>query len=150
MKNEKYTMLIEQWASRICYLALLIGLVGSLTLPASAQQGIPVRVYQLGEVVSAPYITNITTSVTTLFSTNRAILDGKVLHRFVQNNGTVPVLYAINYTNVSATAYHGILAPGVSLRDGLGSVVDLSAVRFPVSFRTESGSSEISIIEMKQ
>jgi hypothetical protein len=118
--------------------------------PARAQVGLPVRVYQLGETVSAPVVTNITTTVVTLFSTNKAQLDGKVLNRFVQNHGTVPVLYAINFTNVSATAYHGVIAPGVALRDGLGSVVDFSAIRFPVSFRTESGSAEITIVEIKQ
>lgn len=145
-------MKIEKWNARwLAAGALAFALLTShLALSALAADGPLVRVNHLGDTVAAPYVTNVSTTVITLFSTNKSELNGRVLVRTVQNNGTTPVLYAINFTNVSATAYHGIIAPGVASRDGLGSVLDLSAIRYPVSFRTESGSSEISIVEIRQ
>jgi hypothetical protein len=98
--------------------------------------------------VSAPQIVTVTsTAVSTVFSLNPSLGVGRPILRTVQNTGTQPVLYLINSTNVSTTSYHGVLAAGQANRDGLGTVLDLSKVPFPVSFITESGSTTIAVVE---
>lgn len=67
--------------------------------------------------------------------------------RVLQNVGTVPVLYRLGGT-AAADNYHGVLAPCTAARDGLGSVVDLSAWRGSVSIAVESGTGEVAAIEI--
>jgi len=58
--------------------------------------------------------------------------------RFIQNVGTVPLLYCLGGT-ASVTNYHGIIAAGTVARDGLGSVAHLENWRGSVSVAVESG-----------
>lgn len=69
--------------------------------------------------------------------------------RLLQNVGTVPVLYRLGGT-ASASAYHGVLAPCSTARDGLGSVVNLTAWRGSVSIAVESGTGVVSTVEIVQ
>lgn len=121
---------------------------------AQAADGPLVRVNHLGDTVTSPAAgigyTNVTTSVLTLFSTNASRSADRVLFRQVQNMGTVPVMYAINSTNVLTNSLHGVIAAGTAIRDGLGGRVDLSAFPYPISFRTASGNADIAVIEVRQ
>ena len=108
-----------------------------------------VRVQHLAADVTAPQLTTVTTNAQTLFTERESPQNGRVLIRTLQNTGTTPVLYALNST-ASATNYHGILAAGLVVRDGLGSVVDLSNWRGTVSVVTETGTSVVSVFELTQ
>jgi hypothetical protein len=134
----------------LCSLALL--LLGALCAPAA--DGPMVRINHLGDTVSSPRpgigYTNVGTSVITLFTTNAARQATRTLVREVRNMGTFAVMYAINNTNVSTNSLHGVIAPGTAIRDGLGGKLDLSAVPYPVSFRTATGDADLAILEVKQ
>lgn len=67
--------------------------------------------------------------------------------RLLQNVGLVPVLYCLGGT-ASAANYHGVLAPGLAVRDGLGSVVNLTAWRGSVSIAVESGTGTVVAVEV--
>lgn len=126
-----------------------IGMIGAavcVALVAGAQT--MMRVQQLASGWSAPAIVQVTTNPVTVLSTNTLRADGGVLCRFVQNVGTLPVLYLIGATNISATNYHGVIAGGQANRDGLGSVLDLSRTSWPVTFMTESATGRVSVVEM--
>lgn len=128
--------------------------VALLVAPILASAQVFVRIANQGETVSAPTAgigyTNIGTSAITLFSTNASRSAGRVLMREVRNMGTVPVMYAINNTNVATNSLHGVLAAGTAIRDGLGGVRDFSAVPFPITFRTATGNADVSILEVTQ
>ena len=53
--------------------------------------------------------------------------------RFMQNCGTVPVKYLISNEDAAADKFHGIIAGGSVVDDGLGSIVDLSRFKGRVS-----------------
>lgn len=129
------------------------GMLGALALagtPPTRGQAV-VREDHLANAVSSPLLVTATaTNVVTLFSTNASRTAGRVLLRTVQNVGTVPVLYLIGSTNVSATNYHGVLAGGAAARDGLGSLLDLSRAPWPVSFQCESNSTVLCGVELTQ
>jgi hypothetical protein len=128
-----------------------IGLLIGAAMAAIGQSY--VKVQQGAEGVSAPALVTVTnTSVVTVFgsTTNDSVTAGRVLFRSIQNVGTVPILYRINSTNVSVTNYHGVIAGGTTNRDGLGSVLDLSRIRWPVSLRTEGGGGQVSVVELTQ
>lgn len=100
---------------------------------------------------SAPTnIVAVSTTPTAIFSSNTSLDQGRVLMRTVQNVGTVAVLYSINSTNVSSSAYHGVIAAGSVARDGIGSVLDLARVPFPIYVATESGTSSVVAVELTQ
>ncbi len=133
------------------YLPLLVGLL--IAFPAFSQPiGGLVRVNHLAENIAPPFLTNVTTAGMTLFSTNASRTAGRVLIRTVQNVGMVPVLYVINATtnSVATNYFHGIISGGVTNLDGLGSILDLSKVPFPVTFATASSSSVVSVVELTQ
>jgi hypothetical protein len=109
-----------------------------------------VQVQHLAEGVSAPQVVTVTTNVVTVYSNRTGVAYGRVLGRTIQNCGTNAFLYLIGSTNVSATNYHGVVAGGSAVRDGLGSILDLSRVTAPVSMRCESGTTEIAVIELTQ
>jgi len=133
---------------------LTITLAFGLEFVAAAQPapGALVRVNAKAEAVAAPQILTVSNAVVTVFGTNNSTSGGRVLLRTFQNTGTNALLYLINPTNaVSSTNYHGVLAGGVSVRDGLGSVLDLSKVPYPVSLITESANgTTVAVVELTQ
>jgi hypothetical protein len=125
-----------------------------LVSPSRAQVDEPagafVRVDELARQVDPPSVVTVTTNAQTVITGNTATGEGRVLLRTVQNTGTNAVLFAINAT-VSLTNYHGILAGGVAVRDGLGSVLDLSrAGTAYLSVMTASGTSVVAIANLTQ
>lgn len=132
-------------------IASLILLLACL-VTASAQ--VMVRVDGTGNAVSSPLpgigYTNIGTSALTLFSTNASRSAGRVIFREVRNMGTVPIMYAVNNTNVATNSLHGVIAAGTAIRDGLGGKVDFTAVPYPITFRTATGNADIAILEVTQ
>jgi hypothetical protein len=108
-----------------------------------------VRVDALSTNVVAPHVVTVTTDAQYVFTASTVRADGRVIARVIQNTGTVPVLYAIGSV-ASTTSYHGILAGGNAIRDGLGSVVDLSKYSGQVSLITASGSSTVCLVELQQ
>jgi len=147
-----------KWALR-SFLPPLYLLTLSLTLsipflsPLRAAEGTLVRLNNIAKTVSSPLVQSVppgTNNIVTLFSLNTAEFDGRTILRTVQNTGICPVLYSINTTNVSTTNYHGILACGSAARDGLGSVLDLSNIPFPVSFYTETATGVLAVVELTQ
>lgn len=126
--------------------ALLAGMV-----EAAGQAGALVRVNQLGTGVSAPLLVTVTNNaVVTVLSTNESTTAGRVVLRTIQNVGTNPVLYCIASTNVSPTNFHGVLAGGSGMRDGLGSLLDVSRVPWPISLKCETGFTVIAVTEVTQ
>jgi hypothetical protein len=129
----------------------LFGLFGLLALTTLVLGDTMVKVNQTAEQIAAPSIITVTTTPQTLFTTNSSRSGGRVLFRSIQNTGTQPVLYALNSGGtVSTVSYHGVVAGGSGSRDGLGSIVDLSRVPYPVTVATESGTTTIAIIELTQ
>ena len=57
--------------------------------------------------------------------------------RFLQNLGTSPVKYAVN-TAASSGTFHGVLAGGNAVDDGLGSILDFSKVKGDVYVYSDS------------
>jgi len=109
-----------------------------------------VRIDDASRTVVAPSIVTVTTDAQYVFTANTTYLNfGRVLKRAIQNTGTNAVLYAIGSV-ASTSNYHGILAGGTAVRDGLGSVVDLSSYPGQVSIVTESGSSTVALVELQQ
>jgi hypothetical protein len=133
---------------------LNIALVLGLAFAATAQPapGALVRVNAKAEAVAVPQILAVSNAVVTVFGTNNSTSGGRVLLRTLQNTGTNAVLYLINPSStVSSTNYHGVLAGGVAVRDGLGSVLDLSKVPYPVSLITESANgTTVAVVELTQ
>lgn len=68
--------------------------------------------------------------------------------KMVQNNGTNALLYGIGVVPTTSS-YHGTIAGGTRARDGLGTSVDFSAVSVPIYVITESGTTEISVLELR-
>jgi acetyl-CoA carboxylase carboxyltransferase component len=110
-----------------------------------------VRVQKKAEACASPQVLTVNSSgVVTVFGTNNATQLGRILYRSIQNTGVVPFLYTINSTNVSTSNYHGVVAGGQVIRDGLGSIVDFSKIPYPVSMTTESGSTTVAVVELTQ
>jgi hypothetical protein len=129
----------------------ILGLCGLLALTTLVMGDTMVKVNQAAESIAAPQIITVTTTPQTLFTTNGSRTSGRVLFRSIQNTGTQPVLYALNSGGTVTTAsYHGVIAGGSGTRDGLGSIVDLSRIPYPVTVATESGTTTIAIIELTQ
>ncbi len=134
-------------------LTLSLTLSIPFALPSRAAEGTLVRLNNIAQAVSAPSINQVlpgSTNIVTLFALNTAEFDGRTILRTVQNTGLCPVLYSINTTNISTTNYHGVLAGGSAARDGLGSVLDLSNIPFPVSFYTETATGVLAVVELTQ
>ena len=130
-------------------IGLTLGLALALALPALGQASVEVN--QKAEAYSGVQLLSVTnTTPTTAFSTNTSTTTGRVLCRSIQNVGTNAFLYLIGSTNVSATNFTGVVAGGAALRDGLGSILDLSRVPWPVYMKTESGSTTVSAVELTQ
>ena len=117
--------------------------------PSLAQPSALVREHHLAETVAAPSLVTVSSTPQSVFATNNAIAAGRVLLRTIQNCGTNAVLYAIG-TTVATTNYHGVLAGGAAVRDGLGTVLDVSRIKVPVSLMTESGTSVCALVELTQ
>lgn len=110
-----------------------------------------VKIQKKAEAIASPQVLVISsTNVVTVFGTNNAVQLGRILYRSIQNTGVVPFLYTINSTNVTITNYHGVVAGGSTLRDGLGSIVDFSKIPYPISLTTESGATTIAVVELTQ
>ena len=124
-------------------LALAAGIASSL--------GQAVVIQQKAEAYTAPRLLTVTNAlITTVFTANQSVTRGRVLYRSIQNTGTNAFLYLINSTNVSSTNFTGVVAGGSSVRDGRGSIVELSRVPWPVSLTTESGATTVSVVELTQ
>ena len=124
-------------------LALAAGIASSL--------GQAVVIQQKAEAYTAPRLLTVTNAaVTTVFTANQSVTRGRVLYRSIQNTGTNAFLYLIGSTNVSSTNFTGVVAGGLAVRDGRGSIVDLSRVPWPVSLTTESGATTVSVVELTQ
>ena len=124
-------------------LALAAGIASSL--------GQAVVIQQKAEAYTAPRLLTVTNAlITTVFTANQSVTRGRVLYRSIQNTGTNAFLYLINSTNVSSTNFTGVVAGGSAVRDGRGSIVDLSRVPWPVSLTTESGATTVSVVELTQ
>lgn len=124
-------------------------LLSAFCFPALGQPS--VKVNQKAEAYSGVQLLSLSTNVTTVWATNNlSSTTGRVLYRGIQNTGTNPFLYLIGSTNVSATNFTGVAAGGQAVRDGLGSIVDLSRVPWPVSLKTESGETTASAVELTQ
>lgn len=108
-----------------------------------------VRIDAISRSVVAPQVVTVTTAAQYVFTSNPSHDAGRVVSRYMQNTGTVPVIYAIGSV-ASTTSYHGILAAGTVVRDGLGSGVDLSRYPGQVSVVTASGSSTVCLVELQQ
>ena len=119
---------------------------------SSAYSQASMKIQQKAEAYAGPQLLTITsTNVTTIWPTNNpSVTLGRVLYRSIQNTGTNAFLYLINSTNVSATNFTGVAAGGAAVRDGLGGIVDMSKIPWPVSLKTESGSTTISVTELTQ
>jgi hypothetical protein len=144
---------IASMKTKFPILGLLLGCCLFLCLGSqkACAQSTLVKIQGKAEGFSLPLVLTISsTNITTLFSTNQATSLGRILLRTVQNTGTNACLYTIGVTNVSGTNYHGVLAGGSALRDGLGSILNLQHVPWPVSFTTESGTTTIAAIELTQ
>jgi len=124
-------------------LALAAGIASSL--------GQAVVIQQKAEAYMAPRLLTVTNAlITTVFTANQSVTRGRVLYRSIQNTGTNAFLYLINSTNVSSTNFTGVVAGGSAVRDGRGSIVELSRVPWPVSLTTESGATTVSVVELTQ
>lgn len=117
------------------------------------------RVNQLATEASVPRVYTISNSAATMvFGTNGEAQAGRTIVRVIQNTGTNPVYFVLGSTNVplslrtniSPTNYHGILAGGQSMRDGLGSVGNFSHTWFPIYLRSVTNTTEVSVIELTQ
>lgn len=97
--------------------------------------------------VSSPTIVSTTSNTVALAANVTAGGYENVRLRLIQNIGTVPVLYCLGGT-ASASNYHGVLAPGIAARDGLGSVLDLTSWKGSVSVAVESGTGSVSTVEV--
>ena len=130
----------------------IMGLVAGVMLAAVAASGqVQVQVQQKAEAYTAPKLLTVTNGpVTTVFTTNNVLTHGRILYRGIQNTGTNAFLYLIGSTNVSSTNFTAVVAGGLAVRDGRGSIVDLSRVPWPVSLTTESGATTISVVELTQ
>lgn len=128
---------------------IAIGAAVGMALIAFGQT--EVEIMDLASAVSNPQIVNVTNNaVVTVFANNPSRSKGRVILRTIQNTGTVPFLYLINSTNVSTANYHGVVAGGALVRDGLGSILDLSKISYPISLTTETGGTTVSVIELTQ
>ena len=130
----------------------ITGMVAGVMLAAGAASGqVQVQIQQKAEAYTAPKLLTVTNGpVTTVFTTNNVLTHGRILYRGIQNTGTNAFLYLIGSTNVSSTNFTGVVAGGLAVRDGRGSIVDLSRVPWPVSLTTESGATTISVVELTQ
>ena len=130
----------------------ITGLVAGAMLAAVAASGqVQVQIQQKAEAYTAPKLLTVTNgAVTTVFTTNNVLTRGRILYRGIQNTGTNAFLYLIGSTNVSSTNFTGVVAGGLAVRDGCGSMVDLSRVPRPVSLTTESGATTVSVVELTQ
>ena len=108
-----------------------------------------VRVQQLSTAIIPPSIITVSNGAQYVFTASTVRADGRVLFRSMQNTGTNAVIYAIGSV-ASTSSYHGVIAGGSAVRDGLGSVVDLSRYPGQISVITESGTSTIAIVELQQ
>jgi len=127
----------------IMVLALAAGIASSL--------GQAVVIQQKAEAYMAPRLLTVTNAlITTVFTANQSVTRGRVLYRSIQNTGTNAFLYLIGSTNVSSTNFTGVVAGGSAVRDGRGSIVELSRVPWPVSLTTESGATTVSVVELTQ
>jgi hypothetical protein len=140
---------IRSGKSKALACVVLLGLVlGTCWLNAQTAY---VKIQKKAEAIAAPQVLVIaSTNVVTVFGTNNVTTTGRILYRSIQNTGVVPFLYTINSTNVSITNYHGVVAGGSIIRDGLGSIVDFSKIPYPVSLTTESGATTAAIVEETQ
>jgi hypothetical protein len=109
-----------------------------------------VKVDHLAKAVKAPQVLTIGTSVTLVFTNNESTTEGRIIVRTLQNTGTVPLLYAINQSDVTTASYHGVIAPGSVARDGLGSIVDFSHIPYRVAVKTESSSTTVALVDITQ
>lgn len=128
----------------------IITAIGLVALTIWAQPGPLTRINHLAYSVSSPSLVTVTTTAQTVFTANATQDVGRVLVRTIQNTGTVPILYRIGTSDASAAAYHGVIAAGSVAKDGLGSILDLSKVPFPVSLITESSTSVAALVELTQ
>lgn len=94
----------------------------------------------------APQLLTITAVATSVPAMTNSLF-GATVTRTIQNCGTVPIYYCLGGT-ASSTNYHGILAGGVAEKDGLGSVVNISAWPGAVSLKTEAGTATVVITEL--
>jgi hypothetical protein len=108
-----------------------------------------VRVQHIAEAVSAPSVVTVSGTAQYVFTATAVRDGGRVVCRTIQNCGTNAVFYAIGAV-ATTSAYHGIIAGGSSVKDGLGSVVDLSRYTGQVSLITASGSSDCALTELTQ
>ena len=145
-------------------MAKALGLVMGLALLALTSYGqASVKIQQKAEAYSGVLLLTITNTVATTIWTNanNSVTQGRILYRGIQNTGTNAFLYLIvgpnlagstnaALTNVSSTNYTGVVAGGLATRDGVGGIVDLSKVPWPVSVITESGVTAISAVELTQ
>ena len=131
------------------WMAVFCFLLSAFCFPAMGQ--VSVKVNQKADAYSGVQLLSVTNSaVTTVFSANASVTMGRVLYRGIQNTGTNAFLYLIGSTNVSSTNFTGIVAGGQAVRDGLGSIVDLSRAPWPVSLKTESGGTTVTAVELTQ
>ena len=109
-------------------------------LPAAAQTALKIQDLAVG-YSGVTLLTVSNTVVTTVFATNQSITLGRVLYRCIQNTGTNAFLYLINPAGsaypVSNTNYTGVVAAGTAMRDGRGSIVNLSRCPWPISMTCE-------------
>jgi Zn-dependent alcohol dehydrogenase len=122
----------------------------ALVSAAFAQNGAIVRVNHLAEEVSAPRVLTVSNGVVNVFSNNASRTDGRTIVRTIQNTGTNALFYCIGNTNVTATNYHGILAAGSAMRDGLGSIGSFHATSTPIYIRSVTNWTEVAVVELTQ
>jgi hypothetical protein len=125
----------------------IIGIVGLIALSVFAVPPSDVFYYsgnqQVSSVVSvrvlSPKLLNVTSATTTVPAITNT-LTSVTTTRTIQNCGTNAILFCLGGA-VATTNYHGVIAGGNAVRDGLGSVLDISRWPGAVSLMTESGSS---------
>lgn len=153
---------------------LTCSLTHLLTYSAHAQ-GAWTRENHAAEGVAYPRVLSVSNLAVEIFGTNTsdqagATTSGRVLRRYIQNNGTNPLYYILKgtnnftglqpsgavLTNISVTNYHGIIPCGTAVRNGQGGTLDLSYWRWSVYVSVPTNSAgatnmtEISVLELTQ
>ena len=135
--------------NRILGIIGLLGLTALYALPAdttfyySGTQNISQVHTVTAKVPRLVTVTNGPVSVAAMTSS----LFGATVTRTIQNCGTNAILYCLGGT-VATTNYHGAIAGGNAVRDGLGSVLEISKWPGTVSMMTENGTATAAVTEL--